>query len=375
MDPTPMLHTPTRDDALNWLRLALVPGVSDASCRTLVDAFGTPEGALEASPASVSGVAGPAIAAALAKGAPEAWVERAMQWLDEPGHHLLSIRDPRYPQALLDIHDPPVVLYAQGRLELLNAPALAIVGSRNATPQGMRDAEAFATSLSNAGLAIVSGLALGIDAAAHRGGLAGRSSSIAVIGTGADRIYPARNAALARSLAVDGVIVSEFPLGTAPAAENFPRRNRIISGMSRGTLVVEAALASGSLITARCALDQNREVFAVPGSIHSPLAKGGHALIKDGAKLVECADDILLELRMEPAGLSPRGLATPQLRSDPLLDALGDAPASIDELSQRTLAAASHVAARIAELEIEGRVALVAGGRVQRLHGPDADAL
>src|SRR6185436_376554 len=194
------------------------------------------------------------------------------------------------------IPDPPPLLYCRGRTELLERPALALVGSRNASAQGASNAERFARSFSNAGLPIVSGLAQGIDAAAHRGGLSGPGSTIAVLGTGVDLIYPQANAALAAEIAAGGLLLSEFPLGTKALAHNFPRRNRLISGLAQGCLVVEAALASGSLITARAAAEQGREVFAVPGSIHSPLSKGCHALIKSGAKLAESAEDVLSEL-------------------------------------------------------------------------------
>ena len=239
-------------------------------------------------------------------------IDAALAWAAEPGNAILALADAAYPKRLLDTPDPPTVLYAKGRTELLNAPALAIVGSRNATPQGEANAEAFATTLANAGLTIVSGLALGIDAAAHRGGLRGKSSTIAVIGTGIDRVYPARNQALARDIATQGCIISEFPLGTQALKENFPRRNRVISGLARGCLVVEAAERSGSLITARLSGEQGRDVFAIPGSIHSPLSKGCHKLIKQGAKLVDDASDILDELglaatadRVVPASSAP----------------------------------------------------------------------
>ena len=224
--------------------------------------------------------------------------QRREAWLEDPANDIVTLADTRYPRQLLQIPDPPPLLHVKGRVELLSRPALAIVGSRNATAQGMANAEAFARTLSDAGLTIVSGLALGIDAAAHRGGLAGSASSVAVLGTGADIVYPARNRALAHELAAGGALVSEFPLGMKPLAGNFPRRNRLISGLALGCLVVEAAADSGSLITARLAAEQGREVFAIPGSIHSPLAKGCHALIKQGAKLVESARDILEELRM-----------------------------------------------------------------------------
>ena len=359
------LDPASRDDAQDWLRLSLVPGLSGDVTRRLLGAFGSPGAVLCASPASVEPIAGPALAATLARGADEAALLCALAWLEAPGHHLVALGDAAYPKALLDTHDPPTVLYVAGRIDLLNAPAFAIVGSRNATAQGSRDAEAFARELSTAGLAIVSGLALGIDAAAHRGGLAGRGSSVAILGTGADRVYPARNRDLAHDLAARGTLVSEFPLGSPPAASHFPRRNRIISGLSRGVLVVEAALASGSLVTARLALEQGRDVFAVPGSIHSPVSKGCHALIKQGAKLVENAADVIEELGL--AAPRPRAPTGPAGGEDPLLEAMGHAPVSIDALAQLTGRAAPAVAARLAELEVEGRVASLPGGRFQRL--------
>ena len=286
-------------------------------------------------------------------------------WLGQPGNSLLTLADADYPKTLLEIADPPAVLYCKGRRELLGQPALGIVGSRNATPQGVRDAEAFAQALSDAGLTIVSGLALGIDAAAHRGGLAGAGSSVAVIGTGLDRIYPAKNKALAHRLAEGGLIVSEFALGTPPLPGHFPRRNRLISGLSRGVLVVEAAPDSGSLITARVAAEQGREVFAIPGSIHSPLARGCHQLIKQGAKLVESAADILDELAWQQR-LAPPTL--PENAPDPVLDALDGAPASLDSLAQRTGLTLDALSAKLLTLELEGRVASLPGGRYQKIH-------
>jgi len=255
-----------------------------------------------------------------------------------------------------------------GRRELLAAPALAIVGSRNATPQGCADAEAFAAALSAAGLTIVSGLAAGIDAAAHRGGLTGAGSSIAVIGTGPDRVYPARNRDLAHDLVARGLVVSEFAVGTPPQKQNFPRRNRLVSGLSRGVLVVEATLSSGSLITARLAGEQGREVFAIPGSIHSPFSKGCHKLIRDGAKLVETAQDVLDELRipgLRPAPGNPAD-AGPSAHHA-IVAALGSDPCDIDTLVARTRKSPESLAAALVELELDGQVAALPGGRWQRV--------
>jgi DNA processing protein len=350
---------------LAWLRLTLVPGVSPRAQQELLAAFGAAQAVLDAPQAELASVAAPAVVQALARGPSRALVDRTLRWLDACDHHLLALGDPGYPQALLTIPDPPTVIYAKGRIELLNATCLAIVGSRNASAQGTRDANAFASALARAGLCIVSGMALGIDAAAHRGGLSGPGSSIAVMGTGADIVYPPGNLELAEDLGARGCLVSEFALGTEPAAGNFPRRNRLISGLSRGVLVVEAGKPSGSLVTARLALEQNRDVFAIPGSIHSPLSKGCNDLIKQGAKLVECADDILSELGLPL--LAEAHPDTHEPEPHPMLAALGHAPASLDEIARRTGMAAARVAAQLSRLEIEGRIAPLPGGLFQRL--------
>lgn len=359
-----------RTDAADWLRLCLVPGVPGTAQRALLKAFGTPGSATDASRSAAAAVAGREAADALAGGPEGDLMAATLAWLDEPGHHLLALGDEAYPQALLQTPDPPTILYAMGELSFLNRPAIAIVGSRNATQQGMQDARDFARELSSRGLAVASGLALGIDAAAHRGGLAGTSSTIAVVGTGLDRVYPAANRDLAREIAARGVLVSEFALGTPPVAANFPRRNRIISGLARGVLVVEAALLSGSLTTARMALEQGREVFAIPGSIHSPLSKGCHWLLKQGAKLVECADDILAEL----GAPAPTAAAAPGPRAEgpgnPVLEALGHAPASLDALALRTGTPAPELAAELTRLELAGRVERLPGGLYRQLAVP-----
>jgi DNA processing protein len=302
-------------------------------------------------------------------------LERTLGWLREPGHWLVAWDDADYPGALLAIADPPPVFCYAGRRELLCRPAIAIVGSRNATPQGVEHAAAFAATLSAAGLTIISGLATGIDAAAHQGGLSSDGRSIAVVGTGLDRVYPAANSALAHRLAQHGGLLSEFPLGTPPLRENFPRRNRVISGLARGVLVIEATLNSGSLITARLAAEQGREVFAVPGSINSPFSKGTHRLIRDGAKLVETAQDVLEELGLEPspatastettaiAGDKATGIKGPARR---VLTALGHDPAGIDLLVRRTGLAADAITVALVELEVAGRVTSLPGGQYQR---------
>ena len=359
-------NRPAPDDVLAWLRLALVPGVGGRAQRDLLSRFGSPGAALGASPRQLREVVGEHAAAALARGPEAALLEATLSWLSGGNRALVTLADAEYPKPLLEGGDPPCVLYAQGRRELLNAPAVAIVGSRNATPQGTRDAEAFAQALSNAGLCIVSGLALGIDAAAHRGGLAGASGTIAVMGTGADRVYPAANRPLAHRIAEDGCLLTEFPLGTPATAGNFPRRNRIISGMSRGVLVVEAALQSGSLITARLAGEQGRDVFAIPGSIHSALSKGCHDLIRQGAKLVESADDVLVELGITRA----RPIQAAAAKEHGLLRKMGFAPVSFDQMVERTGLAAAALSVQLSELELDGRVQALAGGWYQRVDKP-----
>jgi len=349
-----------------WLRLTLIPGIPPSVQRKLLNELGSPRQVVDAPAHVMSACVGERIAQLLARGPSQGLVDATLRWLERPGCQLLALGDPRYPRALLDIPDPPTIIYAQGRVEALNNPAFAIVGSRNATPQGARDAHAFAHALSDAGLTIASGLALGIDAAAHRGGLAGAGSSVAVLGTGPDIVYPRRNEELAQALAEQGCLISEFPVGMRAVPGNFPRRNRLISGLARGVLVVEAALPSGSLSTARLALEQGRDVFAIPGSIHSPLSKGCHWLIKEGAKLVEGAEDVLVELGMKASRAPARAAAAPPEEHDPLLAALGFAPATIDQLARHTGLDAATLAAQLARLEVEGSVAALPGGRFQR---------
>ena len=351
-----------------WLRLSLIPGLGGDSFRRLLVAFGSPAAILSAGHAALTRFVSPAVASAICGGGENRALPSVATWLDEPGNHVITLADSAYPQSLLQTVDPPPLLYAKGRLALLAQPCLAIIGSRSATPQGAVTAESFATALSDAGLTVVSGLAVGIDSAAHRGGLAGASSSIAVTATGLDIVYPARNRGLAHELAARGALVSEFPLGTPALAANFPRRNRLISGLSRGCLVVEAAAQSGSLITARLATEQGRDVFAVPGSIHSPLSKGCHQLIKQGAKLVETAQDILEEFGLSRAP-RPSPKDAPQLPStaQALLGHLGFDPCDIDTLAARSGLESAALLALLSELEIAGRIAALPGGRYQRL--------
>jgi DNA processing protein len=352
----------------SWLQLALTPGIGPVTFQRLLRQFGLPQAVLAKKRTELAAFASPALLAALDSQEVAQSVARSLAWASAPGHWVITLADEIYPRLLLEIADPPPLLYARGRVELLQRAALAIVGSRNATLQGEANAQTLARALSEAGLTVVSGLALGIDAAAHRGGLAGPGSTIAVLGTGIDVVYPSRNAALAAEIAERGLLLSEFPLGTAPAAQNFPRRNRLISGLARGCLVVEAALASGSLITARAAADQGREVFAIPGSIHSPLAKGCHALIKSGAKLVESAEDVLAEL----AGFRASGYASttkeiPASTEAGLLAHMGHDPVDVDSLCSRAGMSAEQVSSELLRLELDGRVAALPGGLYQRL--------
>jgi DNA processing protein len=356
-----------------WASLQLVPGLTARALFELLKSLGAPAEVRAASLATLSRFVSADLAAAIRRGPDADELERTLAWLAVDGHSLFAWDDADYPAPLLAIADPPPAFCYVGRRELLNRPALAIVGSRNATPQGVEHAETFAAALSAAGLTIVSGLAIGIDAAAHRGGLAGAGSSVAVLGTGLDRIYPAANRALARKLSERGGLLSEFPLGTPPLPANFPRRNRLISGLSRGVLVVEATLNSGSLITARFAAEQNRDVFAIPGSIHSPFSKGSHRLIKDGAKLVETAQDVLEELHLATPALQPAPAAAVEAEDElkgaagRVLAALGHDTAGIDALCARTGLAADAVAVALVELELSGKIAALPGGAYQRL--------
>lgn len=362
-----------RDELGAWLRLLETPGLGRESARKLLAAFGSPQAAVDASSAARREVVGPVQSTAL-ESVPDrlaALLAATFAWLDTDAQEpraAITLGDPRYPNALLESPDPPLLIYAQGRLELLQCDAIAVVGSRNPTPQGVDNARAFAGHLSQAGLTVVSGLALGVDAAAHAGGLEGTASTVAVVGTGLDIVYPRRNLGLAHRIAAKGLIVSEYSIGTPSMAPNFPRRNRIIAGLAGGTLVVEAALQSGSLITARLANEAGREVFAIPGSIHSPQSRGCHALIKQGAKLVETAQDILEELRLPAvsASAAPAPLGTPAA-DEPLLAALGHDPVTLDALAARTGWSAAELSTRLLGLELDGLVARLPGQLFQRL--------
>lgn len=368
-----------REDLASWLRLTLTPGVGNATARRLMAAFGPPSSVFATAAATLRDFAGAGLAGALARDPPElaGQLRATREWLDQQQddvpRRVLNLADPDYPSALLDTEDPPLMLYVLGRIRRPWPDAIAVVGSRNPTPQGQANAQQFGHSLAQAGLTVVSGLALGIDGAAHEGALEGAApgqlATIAVVGTGLDSVYPRRHAPLAQRIVRNGLIVSEYPLGTAPLSANFPRRNRIISGLSQGTLVVEAAIRSGSLITARMALEQGKDVFAIPGSIHSPNSRGCHELLRQGAKLVESAQDVLEELRpgaRAPASQAMGSDAAPCGAPGRLLNALGFDPVGLDTLVARTGSAAAELQALLLELELSGHVARLPGGMFQR---------
>jgi DNA processing protein len=376
-----------------WFRLLTWPGVTRPVARRLLRALGSPQAVLGAAASQWAAAVSPAAAQALSTPDPQASVrlQLALDWLaGHPARQVLMLGDARYPQPLLHCGDPPLMLFLEGREELLQLPSVAVVGSRQATPQGLAHARQFASVLSHAGVTVVSGLATGIDGAAHEGALAGAGSTLAVIGTGPDIVYPRRHGGLWRRIAQDGLVVSEHAPGTPALAHHFPHRNRIIAGLTRGTLVVEATLKSGSLITARLALEGGREVFAVPGSIQSAQSRGCHELIRQGAQLVESAQEILesLGLPSSPTASSaaPASTAAAAVSDEPdepdapdapdvpdastshgrLLRAMGHDPVSLDTLVGRTGDAASVLGARLLELELQGLVARLPGGRFQR---------
>ncbi len=364
------------DELKQWLALLHAPGLGGRGMRTLLQQTGEPGLLFSSDSADLKqfGLKEQTIAHLRAS----EWeaVDRDLAWLEQPNNHILTLSDPHYPALLREIPDPPPVLFVHGDPTLLHSPQLAMVGSRNPSPGGRENGLNFARHLAAAGLTISSGLAIGIDGAAHQGALEGDGFTIAVTGTGLDRVYPARQKELAHRIAAQGALVSEFPPGTPPLAANFPRRNRIISGLSAGTLVVEAALKSGSLITARLALEQGREVFAIPGSIHNPLARGCHALIRQGAKLVETAGDIIeelapllgtLETTSEVAADSTPS-ATRKLDAEylQLLDSVGHDPTSVDSIIERSGLTADVVSSMLLLLELEGHVSSATGGRYCR---------
>ncbi|MCL2076020.1 MAG: DNA-processing protein DprA [Betaproteobacteria bacterium] len=363
----------SEDNLAAWLRLTLIPGIGGESQRKLLAAFGLPENIFSAGRIALGEIIGNKANLLLDTNV-EREVAAALHWCRKSGQRIITLADAEYPPLLLQIPNPPALLYVLGDVAILQQSVLAIVGSRNAMPQGIKIAEDFAATLAEAGFAIASGLALGIDAAAHRGALK-KGTTIAVIGTGADRIYPARNQELAREIAGRGVILSEFPLGSPAMAANFPRRNRIIAGLSRGVLVVEATTRSGSLITARLAGEAGREIFAIPGSIHSPFSKGCHYLIKQGAKLVESAEDMLEELggwQIVKESVPEAESGEDSAQSDPIAEKIllrmGHAPCALDELALSTGLTADALLPVLLSLEMEDKIAPLPGNRYQRLN-------
>ncbi|MFM9912666.1 MAG: DNA-processing protein DprA [Methylophilaceae bacterium] len=351
-------------EARYWIALSAINGVGGDTYRRLLSAFGDPEKIYATPTSQLREVVDGKIASAIAEGIDETKLAPAITWLTQPGNRLLTLADDDYPQTLLEISDPPPILYLKGDATRLSQPCIAVVGSRNASPQGLNTAEAFSQALADAGWCVVSGMALGIDGAAHKGALKGKASTIAVVGTGLDIIYPSRHRDLAHEIVAKGAMISEFPLATPSMASNFPRRNRIISGLAKGVLVVEANLQSGSLITARLAGDQGREVFAIPGSIHSPLSKGCHLLIKQGAKLVDSIHDILEELGVAPISQAE---ASSSSVDSPLLAAMGYDAVATETLIQRSGLTSEVVSAMLLTLELEGKIASLPGGRYQRI--------
>jgi len=394
VEPRTMKALPmTDDERAAWLALAGARGLTPAALRALLAAFGMPQALRRQSFDALAAVAGDAAARAVLAPLPASWqaqVAHVETWCAQPDNALVTLADPAYPPALLAMPDPPPLLYVKGRLELLHASAIALVGSRNATPQGLEDARHFARALATAGLVVVSGLALGIDAAAHHGALSVRGRTVAVIGTGIDIVYPAVHRELAHRIAADGALVSEWPLGTPARPSHFPQRNRLIAGLVRGVLIVEAALRSGSLITARLANEMGRDVFALPGSIHSPLSRGCHRLIKEGARLTEQPEEILEELGLgsttrphtvptarhlgsspasAPAAAPDAGVASPWAQDSPaarVIAALGHAPATLEVLARRTDMDGAALQAALLELELTGHVNALPGGRFAR---------
>ncbi|MBZ0104750.1 MAG: DNA-processing protein DprA [Sulfuricella denitrificans] len=351
-----------------WVSLSQINGLGGESFRRLLQSFGDPERIFTASYTDLVKIVRAPVARLISSGPDYETLTPTLRWLEDPLNHIVTLADEDYPRALLEIPDPPPLLFVKGQRQRLNLPALAVVGSRSATPQGLSNAESFARHLSDCGLCIISGLALGIDGAAHRGGLQGNASTIAVVGTGLDIVYPSRHRELAHVLAQEGALISEFPLGTPSKSQNFPRRNRLISGLSRGCLVIEAALQSGSLITARLAAEQGREVFAIPGSIHSPQARGCHFLIKQGAKLVETAQDVLDELGY-PAIAPSTITSEPDLNDveTRLMQCMGFDPAGIDMLVKCSGLTSDSVCAILLAMELAGQVTRLPGGSYQRI--------
>ncbi len=357
------------DEKSLWLSLKKIPGLGSAGIIKLLQKFSEPEHIYAASYSDLKSVVPENIASQIRNGPDRDAIRADLDWLAQDNNHLITLADESYPTALLEISDPPPLLYAKGDLSTLNLPSIAIVGSRNASIQGEKNAENFAQALAESGLCIISGMALGIDGAAHRGALKVQDGkTIAVVGTGLDIVYPSKHRELAHQIASQGLILSEFAIGTPSRPENFPRRNRIISGLSLGCLVVEANIQSGSLITAKLATEQGREVFAIPGSIHSPVSKGCHLLIKQGAKLVDTTQDITDELAPHLSSLSDNfSLPENTKNDDEILELMGFEPINIETLMAHTSLTSDALSAKLLMLELENKIASLPGGRYQRI--------
>jgi len=375
-----MHPTLSTEELSAWIRLSLEPGLGPAQARSLLAAIGLPQDIYALSAASLSKFVPHDMARQLQSDASDdirQAIQNTLAWREQANHHILTLADPSYPPSLLDIHDPPLLLYVNGRLDILGKPIISIVGARNASAGGTDNAHAFAQHLAGQGWCIASGLALGIDTAAHEGALAAGPSgggTIAILGTGIDIVYPARNLQLAHQIAQEGVLISEFPLGTRALPYQFPKRNRLVAGIAKGVLVVEAARQSGSLITARLASEMGREVFAIPGSIHSPLSRGCHALIRQGAKLVESAEDIREELGSSGVTDAPAPAKRQSRRKKPdigptgqlVLEALGYDPVHLDTLQERSRLDMPALTASLLELELQEIVVRLDDGCFQR---------
>jgi len=349
-----------------WVALCNINGLGNQGVCQLLKTFSDPKSVFSAPYTQLRQIVSDTIAESICAGPDEDAAEAVLAWLEGDNNHVITLADTEYPKSLLEIPDPPPILYAKGHLGWLNTPSIAVVGSRNASPQGEKNAEDFSHALAQHGYTIISGMALGIDGAAHRGALRAGGATIAVVGTGLNIVYPAKHRDLAHQIAELGLIISEFPLGTPSKAQNFPRRNRIISGLSLGCLVVEANVQSGSLITARLAAEQGREVFAIPGSIHSPVSKGCHQLIKQGAKLVDNIQDVVDELGVISRENIFLKVQEPS-EANPLLDSMGFDPITMEALIEQSGLTSENLSAMLLMLELENKVASLPGGRYQRL--------
>lgn len=367
-------------DCVYWLRMHEIQGLGRQTTYQLLKAFGSAEAIFAASHANLRKVVSDDIANQIKAETVSDQIKITLEWLAEPNNHLITLADEDYPRLLLETPDPPPILFAKGQLSCLQQPSIAIVGSRNPTAQGEKNAHDFAMLLAEFGFTIVSGLAIGIDAAAHRGALASNGKTIAVVGTGLDIVYPAKHRELAHEIIKQGLLISEFSLGTPSLPQNFVQRNRVISGLSMGCLVVEASLQSGSLITAKFATEQDRDVFAIPGSIHSPQSKGCHQLIKQGAKLVDAVQDIVHELKSEHfvslAAMPLKKNFTPAKNTSPeeiphadkaLLDLMSFEPVTVEYLLQHSGLTSDTLSSILISLELDNKIASMPGGRYQRI--------